>query len=982
MKSQSGIINGKKAGKPVLLILLVYAAIIIVLTAGGLSYYNYQKEKIIESRYSYLSSISEFHYSQINDWLKEKYAHLEILRSNSQLINMGGGRGNSRVQKGEMIEWFNALRSLYDYTRINLADKNGRVYFSIPEDSTRLSKADSILCIDAREADMIAFSDADENIAFENPVKFYVPIGKQENRTGNVLILEIDAGKVFNKILNRNPGNSPSLEALLIKTYNNRLIYLNKLRFDGAAGEERKALVEAEEIKDRKGFIGGKDYKDDKVIAVRKSVPTTIWTLITKIDRSEFYSPVNDLAGLVVMTIISAALLFAIVLLFIWRKSIIKNYKRMYEAEVEKSKSEIRFDSLVNGVKDLSIIILDEKGNINSWNKGAAIIEGYREDEIKGKNFLLLYPPEEREKDTPAKNLKQALEYGSCNVEGWRQRKDGTLFWANVLINSLVDERGNHYGFLKVTRDLTEKRKTDEEIRMSRDFYLKLLNEFPTPVRKSDTGGKCDYFNRAWLEYTGKTAEEENGEGWIANIHPDDKETALNAYYSALRERKYYKLEYRLRSSEGEFRWMADFGMPYYDLYNNFAGFLGSCFDIDDRRKYEDTISALLRIAEKLYSSLEIDQILDSLIYESIVMTNAEGGFACVVGDDGYEIKRYYHLERWDYFEKTLSFDSEPVKRLNQEREIIHINPAEDPGFIDKSLAEKYNISNGAAVPLFGTSGNLLGFFELHNKKGKGAFSREDINHLNAVAKSAAISITKSFNYEQLRRTEKQLRSSESELRNLAVQLQYAREAERQRIAREVHDELGQLLTGINLNVSLLYEMLEQRGKTSVDDILNELTSIQKYVNMGIQSVRDISSSLRSYILDHLGLIPAVQEYCREIERMSSIKCIFQSEFSSLKFDDERNVALFRIIQEAITNIIRHAEATEIIVTFSAAGNNLEIGISDNGIGMPKDKNRSFKSMGILGMKERALFLDGKLSIESGSGKGTVIKLIVPIKES
>lgn len=980
MKSQFGKIKGKKGRNPVLLIVLVYAAIIVVLIAGGLSYYNYQKDKIVESRYTYLSSISEFHYSQIRDWLKEKYAQLEILRGNTQLINMSGGKGASRMQKEEMIEWFEALRSLYDYTRIKLVDKKGKVFFSIPEESALLSPADSIMCKDAGEADMIAFSDADENTYFEAPVKFYVPVGKTENRTGSILILETDAEKVFNKILNRNPDNSPTLEALLIKTYNSRLLYLNKLRFDSGASENRKALVDAEEIKERKGFIGGKDYRNQRVIAVRKSIPSTIWTLITKIDKSEFNSPVNDLAGIVVMTIISAALLFAIVLIFIWRKSIIKNYKRMYEAEIEKAKSEIRFDSLVNGVKDLSIIILDEKGNISSWNAGAAIIEGYTGNEITGKNFSILYSPDDREKGVPESNLSAALERGSCNVEGWRQRKDGSLYWANVLITSLIDESGNHYGFLKVTRDLTEKRKTEEEIRMSRDFYLKLLNEFPTPVRKTDTEGKCDYFNRAWLEYTGKTADEEMGEGWILNIFPEDKEGTLNAYYGAVKQKKSYQLEYRLGNSSGEYKWVADFGMPYYDLYNNFAGYIGSCFDIDDRKKYEETINALLRIAEKLYSSLEIDQILDSLVHESILMTNAEGGFACVVGDEGYEIKRYYHLEKWDYFEKILPFDSVPVRRLNNVKEIIQINRTEEPGFIDDQLAGKYNINFCAAVPLFGTSGNLLGFFELHNKKGKGAFSREDINHLNAVAKSAAISITKSFNYEQLRRTEKQLRSSESELRNLAIQLQYAREAERQRIAREVHDELGQLLTGINLNVSLLYEMLEQGGKTSVDDILSELTSIQKYVDIGIQSVRDISGSLRSYILDHLGLIPAVQEYCREIERMSSIKCNFKSEFNSLKFEDERNVALFRIIQEAITNILRHAEATAIDVSFASEDDSLVIKVSDNGIGIPADKNTSFKSMGILGMKERAIFLDGKLTIESVNGRGTTIKLVIPLK--
>jgi signal transduction histidine kinase len=189
------------------------------------------------------------------------------------------------------------------------------------------------------------------------------------------------------------------------------------------------------------------------------------------------------------------------------------------------------------------------------------------------------------------------------------------------------------------------------------------------------------------------------------------------------------------------------------------------------------------------------------------------------------------------------------------------------------------------------------------------------------------------------------------------------------------------LFTGINLNVSLLTELLEQNQKPTVEEILNELRYVQKYVSMGIQAVRDISGSLRSYILDHLGLIPAVQEYCREIERMSNVKCNFSSEFESLKFQDEKNVALFRIIQEAITNVLRHAEATIIDVSINQSGSDLEIIISDNGVGLTEEYEGTTSSMGLLGMKERAIFLDGRLKIESSKNNGTTIHLLIPLAE-
>ena len=165
-----------------------------------------------------------------------------------------------------------------------------------------------------------------------------------------------------------------------------------------------------------------------------------------------------------------------------------------------------------------------------------------------------------------------------------------------------------------------------------------------------------------------------------------------------------------------------------------------------------------------------------------------------------------------------------------------------------------------------------------------------------------------------------------------------------------------------------------------IAEILDELHSVQGFVNKGIQAVRDISGSLRSYVLDHLGLIPAVHEYCREIERISSIKCNFNSEIESFNLDDEKNVALFRIIQEALTNAIRHSNASKIDVNIEEDGNCLKIMINDNGNGIREEKEIT-NSIGILGMKERAIFLGGNLDIESKLNIGTKIQLSVPIKQ-
>ncbi|MBI3125407.1 MAG: PAS domain S-box protein [Ignavibacteriales bacterium] len=979
--------RGQILKKPLAVLTTLYLVINVILLVVGISYYNYEKEKVINDRFAYLESISDFKKSQINDWLKERYAQLEVLRADSPLINKLGTLTSNSSK--ELKEWFEALKTFYKYDDIILVGPSKKIIYSIYSENAKLNNLDSLLCESSSNSNSIVFSDSDEKFASPEFLKFYVPLGYTTNipfKAKDVLIFSVEPNKIFNAMLNRNIDKSPTLETLLVKPYKEGIVYLNTLKFDVEGKENnhsanRKALIKANTMKSRRGFIDGVDYKNDEVIALMNRVPSSIWTLITKINQSEFYAPVNNLAKIVFLAIISADLLFAVVFFFIWRKSILANYKKMYAAEIEKSKLENRFESLVNGVKDLAIFIMDSKGNITSWNEGAEIIEGYSSDEIIGKNFSTFYSEEENRNNRPSKNLMLALEKGSYQEEGWRIKKDGTAFWANVLLTALQDENGKVYGFLKVTRDLTEKKRNEEEIKKSRDFYLKLLDDFPTPVWRSGLDGKFNYLNKAWLNYVGRKIEDENGDGWTSNLHPDERENTVKLYHESFRQRKSFTLEHRLKDSIGEYRWMINFGMPYSDMENNFAGYLGSCYDIDDRKKYEETINTLLRIGERLYSSLEINQILDSLVTESIHLASAESGFACIKNEDEFVIGRYYHKDHWEYYDKKYRVEDKILKQFGSNREPILANEQANQENIDQELVNRYSVRQAISTPLFGSNGELMGFFEIHNKKGNKGFTKDDINLLTAVARNASISIAKSLNYEQLRKAETQLRNSESELRSLAAQIQYARETERQHIAREVHDELGQLFTGINLNISLLTEMIEQNQEPSVSEIIDELHSVQQFVNKGIQTVRDISGSLRSYVLDHLGLIPAVQEYCREIERMSNVTCNFKSEVESFNFNDEKNVALFRIIQEAITNVLRHAEATVINVMISQREGSLEIGITDNGKGMPESKEAITNSMGILGMKERAIFLKGKLKIDSVTNEGTKIHLSIPVEK-
>ncbi|MDP3563230.1 MAG: MASE3 domain-containing protein [Methanoregula sp.] len=145
--------------------------------------------------------------------------------------------------------------------------------------------------------------------------------------------------------------------------------------------------------------------------------------------------------------------------------------------------------------------------------------------------------------------------------------------------------------------DITGRKRVEDEVRKARDFYLKVLDDFPNPVWRADIHGKCDYFNRDWLEFTGRTFDQELGDGWTEGVHKDDLERCLKIYLDNFNARKPFEMEYRLRYHDGTYHWLSDFGKPFYTSDGVFAGYIGSCYDIQGRRIAEE---ALRQVNKKL----------------------------------------------------------------------------------------------------------------------------------------------------------------------------------------------------------------------------------------------------------------------------------------------------------------------------------------------------------------------------------------------
>ena len=224
------------------------------------------------------------------------------------------------------------------------------------------------------------------------------------------------------------------------------------------------------------------------------------------------------------------------------------------------------------------------------------------------------------------------------------------------------------------------------------------------------------------------------------------------------------------------------------------------------------------------------------------------------------------------------------------------------------------------------------------------------------------------------KRAKEELERSFEQLRALAARLQRVREEERTMVAREIHDELGQALTAIKLDLASLTAGLPPDQKRQRE----RAGSILKLVDETIQIVRKISTELRPGILDDLGLVAAVEWAAEEFTTRTGTRLRLDLPQQDIAVDRERATALFRIFQETLTNIARHANATKVDVRLARENSNLFLEVRDNGLGVTEKQLSAATSLGILGMRERALLLGGELIISGAPGRGTGVSVRIP----
>jgi signal transduction histidine kinase len=398
---------------------------------------------------------------------------------------------------------------------------------------------------------------------------------------------------------------------------------------------------------------------------------------------------------------------------------------------------------------------------------------------------------------------------------------------------------------------------------------------------------------------------------------------------------------------------------------------------VSQLKQSEATIQTQFRISNKLNATLDVDNILDALAQEAIRIVNGESGFAGLRTADGMSVRKYFHNGVAMPFEYTWPVGQGiPGWVLKHKVPYGTSDAANDPMMLHR-LEINQDVRSVICTPILDSAGEVLGYFDIRNKKGAEGFTISDQEMLMALAPVASIAIQNALAYQQRLITVGELKETSKQLHDLAANLESVREEERTQIARELHDQLGQALTAMKFDLAWLTDQLKQK-----DPLLAQKTkTVTEQMDTTIKTVRRIATELRPGMLDDLGLAASIEWQARDFGKRTGIMCAVSVPYDDLHLTRSQSVALFRIFQEALTNVARHASAQHVKVRLTNSSEAVTLQVHDDGRGIQTQEIAGLRSLGLLGMKERATRLGGNFTIRGAPGSGTVVTVTIPVNQ-
>jgi PAS domain S-box-containing protein len=600
------------------------------------------------------------------------------------------------------------------------------------------------------------------------------------------------------------------------------------------------------------------------------------------------------------------------------------------------TKSQQHFQALFNWTPSAVGISTVAEGRFIDVNEGFSRLTGYKREEAIGRTTLelgLWAEPSER-----AIVLREIHEQGSLhNREGLLRTKSGEIRALMVSVEPI--QLGPTPCLIYLGHDITERKRVEEALRDSYERLQRALEASHAGTWRVDLITGLDGRDAALNRLLGlpATPTVQPTEDWFTYIHPDDLPSMRDAWERSM-VTGLYDVVHRLVRRDGQTLWVHDRGLVCLDATGRPLYAIGAVHDITERKRAEEALRlakfSVDRAADAVYWIDQQAKVLDVNEAASLMLGYSKDELCAMTVHD---LNPDFQADMW------LGFWEETRRRGTMVFETAH------------------RAKNGRSIPVE-VSVNYLSY---EGKDYHCAFVRDITDRKGAE--------------EIFKNQEQRLRSTLEQVRTLSGRIGTAQEEERTRLARELHDELGVGLTCLKIDLSRLATIVgDDIGADARAKLDDKVRSMVEQVDGTIASVQRLVPQLRPPLLNDLGLVAAIEWQCQDFQKRTGIPCTCVTSADNIAVEPEWATALFRICQEALTNTMRHAQATAVTIKLESRNGSLQLMVADNGLGITDMKVSDRQSLGLIGMRERVALFGGEVTIQGHPEKGTTITVCLP----
>jgi len=643
--------------------------------------------------------------------------------------------------------------------------------------------------------------------------------------------------------------------------------------------------------------------------------------------------------------------------------------------------AQTRYQNLVETSQDL-IWQCDTEGRYTYLNPAWQQVLGYELEEMLGKPFSDFQPPEYAERDE--REFARLIESGSTKGhETVYLGKDGRKIHLILSARSLCDEDGRWTGTHGTAHDITERVRTlqalhESKERLARAQQIASLGSWDWDVKNQS----LTWSDEIYRIFGVKETFELSYEAVAAMVHTDDREKSQEFVDRLLATADSAEIEFRIARPDGVVKYLYQIAHVQRDEAGNADRIFGVMQDITERKRVEeeirrraDELTTLYEASRLLAQQLDLECIGQELIkimeqrlaYEHgavLLVDEKTGALEPLALSDQQQGPQFLECDKEYVRSKGLCVGKGIVGWVVEHGQAVRLGDVrQDPRYI----ALRESIRSELCVPLK-VGEKVIGALNVETDR-LDAYDQRDERLLAALAGPAALSIQNARLFEEVR-------VGAERLGQLSRRLLDAQETERRHIAGELHDEIGQALTVLKINLRTAQRFTDSGELTlCLDGCVCAVVDL-------LEQVRGLSLDLRPSLLDDLGLAPALRWYLERQAQKLGLVAHLACDLPEGRLPPEIEIGCFRIVQEALTNVMRHAKASQVHVDLRRDGDALYLTIHDDGKGFDVQAARiglmRGESMGLLGMEERAHLLGGRIEIESEPGQGTEIQVCLP----